>query len=222
MFLGGFKSDMTGTKALALDAHCRARGRAFVRFDYFGHGASSGDFVRGTIGRWLEDACAVLDEAAAGPQVLVGSSMGGWIAQLLALARPERVKGLVLVAAATDFTERLMWDGFGAEARATLLRERVYRRPSAYAEDPYPITLELIEEGRHHLLLDRKLRLGVPVRLLHGMKDPDVPWRWSLKLAEHLEDDDVRVTLIKDGDHRLSRPADIARLCEQVEELCSS
>jgi pimeloyl-ACP methyl ester carboxylesterase len=222
MFLGGFRSDMTGIKATALERACRAAGRAYVRFDYFGHGASSGAFADGTIGRWADDATAVLDRVAAGRQVLVGSSMGGWIMLLAALRRPDRVAGLVGVAAAPDFTEDLMWSRYDADARAVLRRDGVRREASQYDAEPYPITLRLIEEARRHLLLRAAIPVRCPVRLLHGMRDPDVPWQTALRLAERLAAEDVEVALIKDGDHRLSREADIGRLTRTVETLCAT
>ena len=212
VFLGGFMSDMTGSKAVALETFARTRGRAFVRFDYQGHGASSGRFEEGTIGRWAEDAIAVLDALTDGPQILVGSSMGGWIMLLTALARPERVAGLVGIAAAPDFTETLMWRQFTPDIRATLEREGVYRQPSDYGEAPYPITLALLEDGRRHLLMDRPIPLTCPVRLIHGTADPDVPYTLSLDLMGRLESTDVEVTLVKGGGHRLSEPADLDRL----------
>ncbi len=218
-FLGGFRSDMTGTKAVALEAWARARGQAFVRFDYLGHGQSSGRFEDGTIGRWLDDSLAVLDQLTEGPLVLVGSSMGGWLSLLAARARPERLAGLVLIAAAPDFTERLLFGGLSPEDRATLEREGRLERPSQYSPEPSVFTWKLIEEGRRHLLLDRPLALPCPVRLLHGQADPDVPWEYSLQIARHLEAPDIVTTLVKGGDHRLSTPADIARLVATVEEL---
>ena len=218
-FLGGFRSDMTGTKALALEAWARQRGQAFVRFDYLGHGQSSGRFEDGTIGRWLDDSLAVLDQLTEGPLVLVGSSMGGWLSLLAARARPERLAGLVLIAAAPDFTERLLLGGLSPQDRATLEREGRLEKPSQYSPEPSVFTWKLIEEGRHHLLLDRPLSLPCPVRLLHGQADPDVPWEYSLQIAQHLDAPDVVTTFIKGGDHRLSTPADIARLVATVEEL---
>ncbi len=220
VFLGGFRSDMTGTKALALETACKDAGRAFTRFDYFAHGASSGAFTEGTIGRWSEDAIAVLDELTEGPQVLVGSSMGGWIMLLAALARPGRVHALVGIAAAPDFTEDLMWADFDERVKAALAEDGVYHVPSEYSEDPYPITMRLIEEGRDHLLLRSPIPLHCPVRLIHGLEDPDVPWDLSLRLARALESPDVTVTLVKDAVHRLSEPRDIARLIAAVEEVC--
>jgi len=219
MFCGGFMSDMTGTKAVALEAWAAMRGLAYTRFDYQGHGASGGRFEEGTVGAWAEDALAVLDAVTQGPQILVGSSMGGWIALLAALRRPERVAALVGVAPAPDFTEDLIWDALGAEARAALLRDGAWYRPSQYFDDPKPVTLTLIEEGRRHLLLRGPIAFSGPVRLLHGMMDADVPWQTSLRLADALTATDVRVTLVKDGDHRLSRDADIALLCRTVGEV---
>lgn len=216
VFCGGFNSDMGGTKALALEQACLAEGRFYIRFDYFGHGQSTGAFAEGTIGRWRDDVLAVLDEVAPGPQVLVGSSMGGWLATLAALARPEKVAGLVLIAPALDFTERLMRPGLGPEALAALERDGVWIRPSAYGPDGYPISRRLLDEGRKHLLLDRPIPLAVPVRVLQGMADPDVPWRHALETVEAFAGGDVLLTLIKDGDHRLSRPQDLALLEHSV------
>lgn len=211
---------MTGTKVMALEAACASAGRAFTRFDYFGHGASSGAFTDGTIGRWSEDAIAVLDELTEGPQVLVGSSMGGWIMLLVALARPGRVCGLVGIAAAPDFTEDLMWDRMDHSIRAALARDGVYHEPSQYDEEPTAITLRLIEEGRDHLVLRSPIPLHCPVRLIHGLEDPDVPWDTSMRLSRVLESPDVTLTLVKDAVHRLSEPRDIARLIATVEEVC--
>lgn len=222
MFLGGFMSDMTGTKALALEAWAVSEGLAFTRFDYQGHGASSGRFADGTIGLWADDALAVLDAVTSGPQVLVGSSMGGWTMLLTALRRPDRVAGLVGIAAAPDFTEDLMWDLFDDEVRRAIIERGVWNRPSEYGPEPQPITRALIEDGRTHLLLRGPIAISSPVRLLHGQRDPDVPWQVSLALAEALTGDDVRVTLVKDGDHRLSRPQDIALLCRTVGDLVSA
>lgn len=219
VWLGGFKSDMTGTKAEALSAWAKGAGRALLRFDYFAHGTSSGDFRQGTIGRWRDDALAAFDALTEGPQVLLGSSMGGWVALLVALARPERVKALVLVAPAADFTEALMWAGFSDEVKATLLREGIYREPSDYGDEPYEITLGLIEEGRNHLLLGGPVAINVPVRVLQGMKDDSVPWAHTMRLVEALTSEDVEVHLSKAGDHRLSGDEDLARLMETVAEV---
>lgn len=219
VFLGGFMSDMTGTKATALDHFCRERGQAFLRFDYFGHGASSGDFKDGTVGRWKADALAAIDALTDGPQILVGSSLGGWIMLLAALARPERVKALVGIAAAPDATEDLMWPDLSDEARATMLRDGFVRLPSQYSPEGYVFTRALIEEGRSHLVMRAPIPIACPVRLIHGMEDPDVPWRTSLALTEKLAGPDVQLTLIKDGDHRLSRDADLALLMRTIEAL---
>lgn len=212
-------SDMTGTKAQALDRFCAARGQAFLRFDYFGHGASSGAFKDATVGRWKADALAVLDDLTEGPQVLVGSSLGGWIMLLAALARPQRVRALVGIAAAPDATEDLMWAELGTEQRAALLRDGFLRLPSEYDPAGYIYTRALIEEGRQHLVMRTLIPLACPVRLLHGMRDPDVPWKTSLALAENLESRDVAVTLVKDGDHRLSTDEDLALLTRTLEPL---
>jgi pimeloyl-ACP methyl ester carboxylesterase len=219
IFFSGFHSDMTGIKATALEAHCRARGQAYVRFDYLGHGTSSGRFEDGTIGRWTEDALAVIDELSTGPQVLVGSSMGGWLMLLAALQRPERIHGLVGVASAPDFTEELLRPNLGAEAQAALESAGVWKRPSAYGPDPYPITRTFLEEAKRHLVLGERHALDCPVRLIHGMADPDVPFVYSFALAEAVATGDVAISLIKDGDHRLSRDVDIRRLCRTVDEL---
>lgn len=211
VFLPGFKSDMTGAKALETEAFCAAHGHACLRLDYSGHGASGGAFVDGTIGRWADDALVLIDRLTEGELVVIGSSMGGWIALLVALARPERVTGLIGIAAAPDFTEELMWASMTPSERAVLARDGVLHVPSQYG-DPYPVTSALIEDGRRRLLLGVPIPLACPVRLLQGQRDPDVPWRTALRLAERLEADDVQITLIKDGDHRLSRPSDLALL----------
>lgn len=220
VWLCGFASDMAGTKAEALHAHADAAGRAFLRFDYAGCGRSGGAFADGTIGRWLADSLAVIDGASAGPLVLVGSSMGGWLALLAALARPARVKGLVLIAPAPDFTERLMWPELDDAARTAIMGEGVWHRPSAYEPTPTPITRALIEDGRNHQLLGAPIPFDGPVRILHGQADPDVPWGLSLELAERLTSEDVRITFVKSGDHRLSTPQNIALLTATVDALC--
>jgi pimeloyl-ACP methyl ester carboxylesterase len=222
-WLGGFNSDMKGTKALALDSWAAEHGRACVRFDYSGHGESGGQFAEGTIGRWLEDSVAVFTRFCRGPQVVVGSSMGGWISLLLAreLARRPReatLAGLVLIAPAPDFTEELMWKGFSPAIRKEIETKGVWQRPSQYG-DPYPITKALIEEGRNHLLLGSAINVGCPVRILQGAQDPDVPWQHAFALAHRLPAEDVVLTMIQDGDHRLSRPQDIARILAAVAEM---
>jgi pimeloyl-ACP methyl ester carboxylesterase len=229
VWLGGFMSDMGGTKAVALDQWAGTHGRACLRFDYSGHGESGGRFADGTITRWLEESLAVFEACCEGPQVLVGSSMGGWIALLLAreLRRAPRlagslaasVAGLVLIAPAVDFTEALMWKRFPAEIRREIETTGVWRRPSQYSDQPYLITKGLIEDGRRHLLLGGLIETGCPVRILQGVQDPDVPWGHAVELVSRLAQDDVVLTLVKDGDHRLSRPEDIERLLAAVAEL---
>ncbi len=220
VFLTGFKSDMSGGKALLLDEMSRRRGQAFLRFDYTGHGASSGCFEDGTIGRWAADAVAAIDALTDGPQVLVGSSMGGWIMLLAALARPERVAGLVGVAAAPDFTEDLMTEALTDDQRAALARDGFVDIPNCYDEqEPYRIEQRLLDDGRNHLLLRTAIDLRVPVRLIHGMCDEDVPWRTGLKIVEGLQSDDVEITYVKAGGHRLSEPHDLDRLERTVGAL---
>lgn len=219
MFCGGFRSNMAGVKALALEARCIATGRAFTRFDYRGHGESGGAFIDGTIGGWLDDTLAVLDRVARGPVVLVGSSMGAWIALLAARARPDRVKGMVLVAPAVDFTEALIWERLPAKDRAILERDGVWLRESGYVDEPDQITLKLIEDGRNHLLFGWPIPFGGPVRILHGMADETVPWQFAARTAEALTGEDVIVTLVKNGDHRLSDEINLSRLMGAVDEV---
>lgn len=215
IFLGGFKSDMAGTKAQHLQDWAERTGRAFLRFDYSGHGVSSGAFLDGAIGDWAEDALAVLDALTEGPQVLVGSSMGGWISLLVAKARPDRVAGLVGIAAAPDFTEDSMWAGFTEAQRAALVADGRVALPSDYSDEPYIITRRLIEEGRGRLVLRDPLPLPFPVRLLQGTADTDVPVPVALRLLDHAAGDDIRLTLVKGADHRFSTP-DCLRLIEQA------
>lgn len=221
VFLGGFASDMGGTKAAALDRFCADRGQAFLRFDYMGHGDSSGNFADGTIGRWTADALAVLDGLTEGPQILVGSSMGGWIMLNVALARVQRVAALVGIAAAPDFTETI-WQGLGPDGQARLVRDGQIFLPSDYSAAPYPITRRLIEDGRNHLRLAAALPIDAPVRLMQGMKDPDVPWQTALAITQRLAGEDVQLTLIKDGDHRLSRDQDLDLLFRTLARLSST
>ncbi len=222
IFVPGMMSNMSGTKATALEAHCRETGRAYVRFDYSGHGESSGKFTDCTIGDWAGDALAVLDEVAEGPQILVGSSMGGWTALLLARDRPERVAWLIGVAAAPDFTEDMIWTLFSDEQKAELREKGVLYMPTEYGDEDYAITLAMIEEGRNHLVLKEPLAIDCPVRLLQGMADVGVPWKVSLNIVEKLTGKDVTVTLVKAGGHRMSSPDDIRWLCATVEDLCRS
>ena len=225
MWLGGFKSDMAGSKAEALAQWARARGRAYVRFDYSGHGDSGGRFEDGTISAWLEEARAVFETCTRGPQILVGSSMGGWIALLLARAlaargpdAAERLKALVLIAPAPDFTEDLMWAHFPQAVRAEILERGSHALPSDYG-DPYVITRALIQDGRRNLILGAPFSVGCPVRILQGARDEDVPWSHAMRLVTCLAEDDVVFTLVKDGDHRLSRPEDLERLVSVLDAI---
>ncbi|MCD6036030.1 MAG: alpha/beta hydrolase [Rickettsiales bacterium] len=219
VFLGGLMSDMEGTKALYLDAWCREQGYGFIRFDYVGHGQSSGVFTDGTIGIWKQNALAVIDELTTGELLLVGSSLGGWIMVLAAQMRKERIKGLVGIAAAPDFTENLMWDKFDDQMKKALLERGQVDLPSDYSEKPYSITRALVEDGRTHRVLQKPIALSCPVRLLHGMKDDDVPYRFSAELAECLQGEDVRVMLLKHGDHRMSDHTSLSLLSAAVEEV---
>lgn len=216
VFLGGYSSDMGGTKALALEAHCRARGHGVVCFDYRGHGDSGGDFCDFCLSDWRDDALAVMDRATAGPLVLVGSSMGGWLMLLAALARRERVAGLVGIAAAADFSEDIRLE-LSASQRRALDEDGVIH--SGAGDEAYPVTKKFLEDGRRHLLLDRAIALDCPVRLLHGMRDAEVPWRTSMRVMEQLRGADVRVTLLKDGGHRLSAPAELELIMSAVDEV---
>jgi pimeloyl-ACP methyl ester carboxylesterase len=223
-WLGGFKSDMKGTKAEALDRWADQEGRACVRFDYSGHGDSGGAFTDGTISRWLEESITVYVTFARGPQVIIGSSMGGWLALLLARALCERqgaapIAGMVLIAPAVDFTEELMWKQFPDSTKREIEQKGVWMRPSEYGNDPYPITRGLIEDGRKHLLLGGLIETRCPVHILQGVQDPDVPWHHAVELVSRFSRDDVVITLIKDGDHRLSRPEDIERMIAAVKEF---
>lgn len=217
VWLGGFMSDMTGTKAQALADWALAGGRSFLRFDYSGHGTSEGEFRDGTITRWRADSLRAIEALTEGPLVLVGSSMGGWMACLVASAIPQRIQSMVLIAPAPDFTEKLMSPNLPPEAHVALRQEGVWMRPSEYGE-PYPITRDLLEDGARWSILEGSVPIAAPVRILQGGQDPDVPWRHALELANQIKGEDVVFTLIRDGDHRLSRPQDIARLLATVEE----
>ena len=219
VWLGGFKSDMTSTKAAALDQWAAASGHASLRFDYSGHGASGGRFEDGTIGRWLDESIAMIEAFAGERPILVGSSMGGWIALLATLrlkesGSPHRPGGLVLIAPAVDFTEALMWAQFPDEIKRQIETTGVWLRQSEYAPEPNAITRALIEDGRRHLLFGKPFHLGCPVHILQGGLDPDVPPEHALKLVEHLPQDQVTLTMIPDGNHRLSHDEDIAKLVE--------
>ena len=219
VFLGGFRSDMTGTKAHFLEAWAQARGQAYLRFDYTGHGASSGDFLERGIGDWAHDARDAILRLTEGPQVLVGSSMGGWIALILAGWMPARIAGLVGIAAAPDFTEDAMWAGFDNSQRRQLMEEGRIFLPSAYDDAPYPVTRRLIEGGRQNLVLRADLELPFPVRLLHGTADREVNLSVPLRLLAHVSGPDIRLTLVKDADHRFSAPDNLELLAEAIEEI---
>lgn len=219
MFCGGFKSDMTGSKVLSLERFFVNEGRAFTRFDYTGHGSSSGTFEEGTIGAWASDAVAIIDQVTAGPLTVIGSSMGAWIMVLAAMARPRRVEGLVGIAAAPDFTEDLMWAAASEVQRETLIAKGRWEQPSAYGPEPYIYTRGLIEDGRQHLVLRAPIPFAGPVHLLHGQADPDVPWQTSIRLASALQSDDVTVELIKSGDHRLSKPPELRRIIKGTQRV---
>ncbi|MDJ0919794.1 MAG: alpha/beta hydrolase [Henriciella sp.] len=221
VWLSGFMSDMSGTKVTELESWAIEKGYGFLAFDYSGHGRSSGDFKDGTISTWREDALAVIEAKTEGPLVLVGSSMGGWMALLSALAMPERVHGLVLIAPAPDFTEKLMWPDFSHAQKAEILEQGLTLRPSEYG-DPYPISRDLIEDGRRWTLLDAQIAFSGPVRILQGQQDEDVPWQHAQLLVDTMASEDLVFTLIKDGDHRLSRPQDIRRLKSTCEEIALS
>jgi pimeloyl-ACP methyl ester carboxylesterase len=219
VFLGGFMSDMTGTKAQFLQDWATRQGRAFLRFDYSGHGQSSGAFDKGCIGDWAEDALAVIAALTEGPQVLVGSSMGGWISLLVAKAMPERIAGMVGIAPAPDFTEDSMWARFDEAQRAALMRDGQITIPSDYSPDGYPITRRLIEDGRRHLVLRTPLSLPFSVRILQGTADTDVPPAVALRLMEHVDCPDLRLTLVKGADHRFSTPDCLAMIADSVDQV---
>lgn len=218
MFCGGFRSDMTGSKATYLEEQCRARSQSFVRFDYTGHGQSSGKFEDGTIGSWFQDALDVFDTLTEGPQIVVGSSMGGWIALLIARARKARMAGLIGLAPAPDFTEDVYNHEFGEEERRHLAANGVIYIPSNYG-DPYPLTAALFEDGKKHLMLKDRIDLAFPVRLIHGKQDPDVPWQKSEHILRQLISPDAGIIWVDDGDHRLSRPEDLALIDKTVLDL---
>ena len=222
VWLGGFRSDMISTKATALDAWAAKAQQGFLRFDYSGNGESSGDFNDACLSHWLEEAIEIIEKLTKGPILLVGSSMGGWIALLVAKALSQagsdRLKGLVLIAPAVDFTEELMWDLFPDPVKKAILTDGFYMHQSEYG--PYPITRLLIEDGRTHRLFGSEIQPQCPVHILQGMQDEPVPWQHAMRLIDHMPQDEVVLTLIKDGDHRLSRESDLALLVEAVERLC--
>jgi len=219
IFLGGFMSDMEGGKATMLEAYCSARGQAFLRFDYQGHGESDGAFADGTIGLWAQDALAVIDGLTEGPQILVGSSMGGWVALLAAKARPSRVRGLVGIAAAPDFTTRMWQDELTDQQRETIIRDGLVEVPTDYGPDPYTLTKGLFDDGWANRVIHQPLHLDVPMRLIQGTEDPDVPWQTVLDIADAVTSDDVEIILVPGGDHRLSEKLDLKRLKRVVRQL---
>ena len=219
VFLSGFKSDMMGTKAVALEEWAKREGRAYLRFDYSGHGESDGEFTAGCIGDWAEDARAAITQLTEGPQILIGSSMGGWISLLMTKAIPDHIAGLVTIAAAPDFTEDSMWAGFDAAQRDVLMRDGVIHLPSDYSDEPYSITRKLIEDGRKQLVLRQDLPLNFPVRLLHGTADADVKMSVPLKILEHASGADIRLTFVKDADHRFSEPENLAHITAAIAEV---
>lgn len=219
VWFGGFKSDMTGTKAEHLARWSAENGRAFLRFDYSGHGASDGRFEDGTISAWLADALAAFDRLTEGRQIVVGSSMGGWIAALSALQRPDRIAGAVFIAPAPDFTEALLWDQLTGPERDQILTQGRLVEHSPYSPEPSIITRDLIEDGRRHLILGAPIEINAPVRILQGMADPDVPWRHALFFAERLTTNDMEMTLIKSGDHRLSKPHELAAIVAAIQSI---
>jgi pimeloyl-ACP methyl ester carboxylesterase len=219
VWLGGFQSDMKGTKAAFVADWARGRSRAFLRFDYSGHGESDGAFEDGSISGWLADALAAFDALTEGPQILIGSSMGGWIAALIALRRPQRTAGILFIAPAPDFTEELMWRQMDEATRERLMRNGRIEEPYEYADAPTIITRKLIEDGRRHLILGAPIAIPCPVRILQGMADADVPWRHAVRFAEMLDGADLELTLVKAGDHRLSQPADLRRLAETLDRF---
>jgi pimeloyl-ACP methyl ester carboxylesterase len=221
VWLSGFKSDMISTKASALDVYCAREGRAFLRFDYSGHGQSGGRFEDAALSDWLEESLTLIRQKSDGPQILVGSSMGGYLALLAANAlwkanEADRLAGLALIAPAVDFTEALIWRSASEETKRAIMEQGAWLRPSAYSQEPYPITRRLIEDGRRHLLLGGTIRAHCRVAILQGMLDEDVPFSHAMTLVEHMAGDSVTLTLVKDGDHRLSRDEDIALLLSTI------
>ena len=220
VFLTGYRSSMSGAKALALEAYCREAGRAFVRFDYQGHGETGGDFESCVLSTWIDDALSVVDKLTTGRLLLVGSSMGAWIAVRTALARPERVAGLMTIAGAPDFTETLMWDAFDTAIRTAVMEGKPWRAPSPDGDSELVVSRELIEDGRKHLVLRGRIPLPFPVRVLHGTADKSVPAKLSHKLLEQIDSPDASLTLIKDGGHRLSKPHELGHIVRAADEVC--
>tara|TARA_R110002096_G_scaffold257381_1_gene450720 strand:- start:42152 stop:42898 length:747 start_codon:yes stop_codon:yes gene_type:complete len=219
IFCGGYMSDMEGTKATFLEEVCGELGLSYIRFDYSGHGSSSEEFIDGTIASWRDDTLAVIDQLSEGPLIIIGSSMGGWIGLLVSLARKERVRAFIGIAAAPDFTRELMWDKYSPGIREILKRDGVYLEPSEYSDEPYKVSYGLIQDGENHILLNGAIELKCPVRLFHGLKDKDVPSETSARIADKLLSEDVIISYSKSGDHSLSSPADLERLRRALAEL---
>lgn len=219
VFCGGYMSDMEGTKAIFLEHTCKELGLSYLRFDYSGHGKSSEDFVDGTIGIWTEDALSVIDEVTKDDLIIIGSSMGGWIGLLTSLARKDRLKAFIGIAAAPDFTRELMWDNYSPAIQETLKKDGIYFEPSDYSDEPYKVSYKLIQDGENHILLNRPIELDCPVRLFHGLMDKDVPYSYSSRIAEKITTDDVIISFNKSGDHRLSSEADLNRLKQAIIEF---
>ena len=222
LFLGGFNSNMRGTKSTYLKFISAKLNQTYTCFDYFGHGVSSGVFHQGTIGLWLADTLAMIDHVTKGPLILVGSSMGGWLMTLAALARPERVRALIGVASAPDFTEELIWATLNESQRKDFIRQGIIQAPSQYEEQGFPITLQLVEEGRNHLVLNKSIDIHCPVHLIHGAADVEVPWTFSNRLAQRIKSPEVTLTLVKNGDHRLNAPFALSRLYSLLNEINQS
>ena len=219
IFLHGLMSDMDGGKALAVEEFCKKRGNAFLRFDCQGHGQSDGLFKDGTIERWSNDTVDMLENIVEGPQILIGSSMGGWNMLLSAMKHPDQIAGLIGIAAAPDFTEDLMMEDLTHEQHHTIQQQGYVELPSDYGDDPYVISKALLDNGRENLVLRRRIPLEIPVRLIHGMEDPDVPWQTALRISQMMESKDVEIQFVKNGDHRLSEDHDLARLTRTLEAL---
>ncbi len=222
VFLGGFRSDMMGSKAQALADYADGAKLNYLRFDYFGHGQSSGDFLHGTMSHWRQEVLHVLNTLTKGSLILVGSSFGGWLSTLMATQLKDRIKGLVLIAPAIDMTERLMWQTFDEDMRAQLMQDGIIYTPSDYDAQGYPVTRDLIEDGRGHLILDQKIEFDGRVRILHGQQDKSVPWQLSLEIAEKITSTDIDIHYVKNGDHSLSTPENLTLLCRTVDALYKS
>jgi pimeloyl-ACP methyl ester carboxylesterase len=220
IFCGGYMSDMEGTKAIFLEKTCAELRLSFIRFDYSGHGKSSGKFEDGTIGQWKDDALVVIEQLTESDVIIIGSSMGGWIGLLVTMALGKKVKAFIGIAAAPDFTRELMWDKYSSSIRQILKTEGIYHEPSEYSDEPYKVSYGLIREGENHILLNKPIKIDCPIRLFHGLKDADVPSEYSMRISEKVTSNDVVISFNKSGDHRLSSPEDLERLKSALIELC--